>query len=134
MTCETEPLKKIIKKLFVRSLQEKILRFRKMLTGLNLNQAILREDGALLNAKSDHIFSWQGDQIELMPFALCLAYRDKSLDYPQHILPIGHHLKYMLYKFKHILEIYYPITLLPLNYSLHMDAATECPAPECPCE
>ena len=34
------------------------------------------------------VFSRQGDQIELIPFALSQAGCDTSLDYPQHIIPI----------------------------------------------
>ena len=41
-------------------------------------------------AKSDHIldvFSGQDDQIEPIPFALCQASQDTSLEYQQHIIP-----------------------------------------------
>ena len=44
----------------------------------------------LKTAKSDHIldvFSGQGDRIEPIPFALCQASQDKSLEYQQHIIP-----------------------------------------------
>ena len=41
------------------------------------------------SAKLNHIlvvFSWQGDQIELIPFALFQASSDTSLEYPQRII------------------------------------------------
>ena len=33
------------------------------------------------------VFSGQGDRIDLIPFALCQASWDTSLEYPQHIIP-----------------------------------------------
>ena len=45
--------------------------------------------GYFETTKSDHVlevFSGHSDRIELIPFALCQASQDTSLDYPQHII------------------------------------------------